>query len=49
MRARRDSGVTEVHIVGGVHPDHDIWFYAEMIRLVKRVMPQVAVKAFTAI
>ena len=49
VRARRDSGVTEVHIVGGVHPDHDIRFYAEMIRLVKRIMPQVAVKAFTAI
>ena len=49
VRARRDSGVTEVHIVGGVHPDHDIRFYAEKIRLVKRIMPQVAVKAFTAI
>ena len=49
VRARRDSWVTEVHIVGGVHPDHDIRFYAEMIRLVKRIMPQVAVKAFTAI
>ena len=49
VEARRNSGVTEVHIVGGVHPDHDIHFYAEMIRTVKRLLPDVAVKAYTAI
>ena len=49
VRSRRNSAVTEVHIVGGVHPDHDIWFYADMIRIVKEIMPHVSVKAFTAI
>lgn len=49
VRSRLASGATEVHIVGGVHPDHDIFFYADMIRLVKSIMPQVSVKAFTAI
>ncbi|MCD8103229.1 MAG: CofH family radical SAM protein [Alistipes sp.] len=43
------SGVTEVHIVGGVHPDHDLEFYAEMIRRVKTALPRATVKAFTAI
>ena len=43
------SGVTEVHIVGGVHPEHDIYYYCDMIRKVKRILPSVAVKAFTAI
>lgn len=43
------SGATEVHIVGGVHPDHDIYYYAEMIRRVKALIPGAAVKAFTAI
>lgn len=43
------SGVTEVHIVGGVHPEHDLYYYADMIRRVKRILPAVAVKAFTAI
>lgn len=43
------SGVTEVHIVGGVHPGHDLGYYAEMIRIVKRILPEVTVKAFTAI
>lgn len=45
----RGSGVTEVHIVGGVHPEHDIYYYVEMIRRIKELLPQVAVKAFTAI
>lgn len=48
-RARAGCGATEVHIVGGVHPDHDLDFYAEMIRRVKRALPEVTVKAFTAI
>ncbi len=47
--AQKDSGITEVHIVGGVHPLHDFDHYVEMIRRVKNVLPHVAVKAFTAI
>ncbi|MFR9620371.1 MAG: CofH family radical SAM protein [Rikenellaceae bacterium] len=43
------SGVTEVHIVGGVHPTHDIAFYEELIGNIKRLLPDVCVKAFTAI
>ncbi|MBQ4278581.1 MAG: CofH family radical SAM protein [Rikenellaceae bacterium] len=43
------SGVTEVHIVGGVHPHHDLDYYIEMIRRVKAILPDAVVKAFTAI
>ena len=43
------SGVTEVHIVGGVHPDHNLDYYCELIRRVKSILPDVAVKAYTAI
>lgn len=46
---RRDSGATEVHIVGGVHPDHDVYYYAEMIRRIRRELPGICVKAFTAV
>ena len=49
VREYEGSGVTEVHIVGGVHPEHDIYYYCDMIRRVKAILPQVAVKAFTAI
>ncbi len=43
------SGVTEVHIVGGVHPEHDLWFYTELIRRIKAILPSAAIKAYTAI
>ena len=49
VRRYEGSGVTEVHIVGGVHPRHDIYYYCDMIRRVKAILPTVAVKAFTAI
>ena len=49
VRSRKDSGATEIHIVGGVHPTHDLYYYADMIRCVKEIMPQVAIKAFTAV
>ena len=49
VRSRKGSGATEIHIVGGVHPVHDLYYYADMIRQVKQIMPQVAIKAFTAV
>ncbi len=44
-----DKPITEVHMVGGVHPEKDIYYYASLISKVKQVLPQVAVKAFTAV
>ena len=49
VEKRKASGATEVHIVGGVHPDRDLYYYAEMIRRIKEIMPEVCVKAFTAV
>ncbi|MBR2351876.1 MAG: aminofutalosine synthase MqnE [Alistipes sp.] len=49
VEARRRSGATEVHIVGGVHPERDLWHYIDMIRRIKEIMPEVCVKAFTAV
>ena len=48
-RGRQGKGITEVHIVGGVHPDHGLEYYIDMIRRVKAILPEAAVKAFTAI
>ncbi len=42
-------GVTEVHIVGGVHPDHDFDFYIALIAGVKEILPEATIKAFTAV
>ncbi len=43
------QGMTEVHIVGGVHPDHTLSFYLELIAGVKAILPEVTIKAFTAV
>ena len=49
VRSFVGKGATEMHIVGGVHPDHTIEFYCELIRRVKAILPEAAVKAYTAI
>lgn len=50
-QARRytHSGITEVHIVGGVHPDRDVYYYAAMLQAVREVLPHVHMKAFSAV
>lgn len=41
--------VTEVHIVGGVHPKMGLHYFAELIRKIKVILPDIHVKAFTAV
>ena len=48
-REMQGSDITEVHIVGGVHPKHDLETYCAMIRRVKGALPNVAIKAYTAV
>jgi aminodeoxyfutalosine synthase len=44
-----DKGITEVHIVGGLHPKLPFSYYTEMIQALKKACPNLTVKAFTAI
>lgn len=41
--------VTEVHIVGGVHPKMDLNFFCNLITQIKALRPDLHVKAFTAV
>lgn len=41
--------ITEVHIVGGVHPKMDLAFFAELLKAIKAHRPQLHIKAFTAV
>ena len=43
------AGATELHIVGGLHPDLPLEFYLEMLRGLKQRFPKVHLKAFTAV
>jgi len=41
--------VTEVHIVGGVHPSYDLHYWGSLIKKIKEHRPGLHVKAFSAI
>ncbi|MCX6899750.1 MAG: aminofutalosine synthase MqnE [Verrucomicrobia bacterium] len=42
-------GITEVHIVGGLHPSLPFSYYTDMIRALKALDPNLHIKAFTAV
>jgi aminodeoxyfutalosine synthase len=41
--------ITEVHIVGGVHPKMNLEFFAELLRKIKAHRPSLHIKGFTAV
>ena len=41
--------ITEVHIVGAVHPGRDIYYYADLVKRVHEARPTLHIKAYTAI
>jgi aminodeoxyfutalosine synthase len=41
--------VTEVHIVGGVHPKMDLNFFADLLQAIKSHRSDIHIKAFTAV
>jgi len=44
-----DRGATEVHIVGGLHPELPFDYYLQMCRRLREACPQLHIKAFTAV
>jgi aminodeoxyfutalosine synthase len=42
-------GFSEVHIVGGLHPDWPFDYYTNMLSSIKKEFPSIAIKAFTAV
>ena len=49
VEERAHEPITEVHIVGGCHPDLPFSFYLEMLRGIKELRPEVHLQAFTAV
>ena len=45
----KQSDVSEVHIVSGVHPEKDVHDYAVMLQSIRSVLPDVHIKAFSAV
>jgi aminodeoxyfutalosine synthase len=46
---KRELGITEVHIVNGLHPDLPWETYLEIPRRIHEAWPELAVKAYTAV
>ena len=49
VRTAVQSGIDEIHIVGGLHPQLKIGYFEDMIRRIKRIKPDIFVVAFTAV
>ena len=45
----KQSGATEIHIVGGLHPWLPFSYYTEMLEALKEIAPEIHIKAFTAV
>lgn len=43
------AGITEVHMVGGLHPTLNKEWYLELLARLRALAPQIVIKAFTAI
>jgi aminodeoxyfutalosine synthase len=49
VKAYDNKPITEVHIVGGVHPKMDIYFFEELLKKIKLHRPDLHIKGFTAV
>jgi len=49
VKSYDDKPVTEVHIVGGVHPKLNLAFFADLLRKIKEHRPSLHIKGFTAV
>ncbi|WP_310598868.1 aminofutalosine synthase MqnE [Desulfobulbus sp.] len=49
VRQRLDEPISEVHIVGGLHPELPFSYYIDMLRGIKEVRPEVHIQAFTCV
>jgi aminodeoxyfutalosine synthase len=47
--SKLETSYTEVHIVGGLHPEWPFDFYLEMLKQIKKTFPHIHIKAFTAV
>lgn len=45
----KNQHISEVHIVGGLNPELTLSYFEEMIRRVRKALPDVVIQAFTAV
>jgi len=45
----QDETAREVHITGAVHPDRDIYYYGELLEKIRKLRPDIHIKALSAV
>ena len=45
----RDSGLTDLHVVGGIIPELTLDYYVKMFRAAKEILPRVLIQGLTAV
>ncbi len=48
IRKSIGKGINEVHIVGGIHPERDLFFWLPVLKNIRELYPHLHIKAFTA-
>ncbi|MCI5147472.1 MAG: CofH family radical SAM protein, partial [Candidatus Electrothrix sp. AR3] len=49
VHQRLDEPITEIHMVGGIHPDLPYSYYLEALKGIKEIRPDVHIQAFTCV
>ena len=49
VKERLHEPITEIHVVGGCHPDLPFSYYLDLVREIKKMRPESVIKAFTAV
>lgn len=49
VQDRLDEPITEIHMVGGIHPDLPFSYYIDILKGIKEVRPDVHIQAFTCV
>ena len=49
LNSYQNKKITEVHLVGGVHPKMGLHYFIDLIKKIKEIRPDIHVKAFTAV
>ena len=49
IRQRLHEPISEVHVVGGIHPDLPYSYYIDMLRGIKEVRPDIHIQGFTCV
>ncbi len=49
LRERLTEPITEIHMVGGIHPDLPYSYYLDLLRTIKNVRPDIHIQAFTCV